>query len=282
MLAKLLCVWYRKITFAVLMESDDITQVYSTGAVHIHTTLEYNIFTLPPLPSIAEEETAKAIMTFYTLILVIFTILGISVYMKKRVHIQIIPGVSLFPTLPSFLIVIKKLCFNILWKLSICLKLYLQMCMSDFSCLGNTNVCVRHNTCLHCVIMSLWQLQIVENSIGMVEVCGLQTGHSCMPFYPVKWVLPLVNIDSSNTVWAYFTSVVYSHSNYNWQDILTPGTFRNYLHAYISYLQAIWTGIILMYVMEHVIKLPSKVQVSVWTDILIPANQTKYRCNPGF
>ena len=32
----------------------------------------------------------------------------------------------------------------------------------------------------------------------MAEVCRLQMGHSCMPFYPAKWVLPLVKFKVPN------------------------------------------------------------------------------------
>ena len=62
--AVLLCFYYRKIIYAVLMAFDKPPQVYKTDIVHFCMTPEQGIFTLPPhLYSMKEEGSAKAIMT---------------------------------------------------------------------------------------------------------------------------------------------------------------------------------------------------------------------------
>ena len=100
----LLCLCYRKIIYAALMALDDIPLVYRLDSTHIHTTLEYNIFKLPPLPSTLEKEEglAKAIIAFSTLIVVTVTIFGIFICIWEKESIQIISDLSLFPTLSSF------------------------------------------------------------------------------------------------------------------------------------------------------------------------------------
>ena len=70
------------------MAWDDIALVYRTGASHISTTSEHHIFT------------AKAVITFSNLIVVILTVLGFSIYVWKKHRIQIISDPSLYLTLP--------------------------------------------------------------------------------------------------------------------------------------------------------------------------------------
>ena len=64
------------------MVLDKICQVFRTDAATMHTMPEHHIFTLPLLPSIAEEEedkSAKTVITFSILNVMTFTILGIII-----------------------------------------------------------------------------------------------------------------------------------------------------------------------------------------------------------
>ena len=82
--AILLCLCHRQIIFAALMALDETLQIYRRDTAYIHSKPKCNIFTLPPLPFIAEEVTAKTVMTFSMLIDMLFTTLGIVICIRKR------------------------------------------------------------------------------------------------------------------------------------------------------------------------------------------------------
>ena len=71
-----------RIIYAALMALVKNLQVYRTYATHTCTIPKHHIFTLPPLK--VEEEEVRTVTNFSTLIVLIFTIHGISICIWQK------------------------------------------------------------------------------------------------------------------------------------------------------------------------------------------------------